>query len=230
MNLLTVGMLVRNEKFRYLDRVLTQLNTIADRVVIVDDASTDGTPEYISDTIQVPLSLYVNSEHQFGNEIIVRKQLWEKTISVESQWYLFLDADELFNENHLELIRPFLPNIKHGCMGVRFFDMWSETHYRYDPLWHPNDFHSAFFVRHYPDFPYKWMERAHHTGRIPFNAVDMGIFNSEIQVKHMGWAKQEDRIVKYHRYMEYDPKGEYGSLAQYQSILDPHPNLIPYIG
>jgi len=38
-------------------------------------------------------------------------------------------------------------------------------------------------------------------------------------------SKKEDRIKKYLWYMEKDPEGKYGIMAQYQSILDENPNL-----
>ena len=38
--------------------------------------------------------------------------------------------------------------------------------------------------------------------------------------------KEEDRLYKYNRYKQLDPDAVYGIAEQYESILDPQPNLI----
>lgn len=43
----------------------------------------------------------------------------------------------------------------------------------------------------------------------------------------MGGFKEE-RYRKYLRYMELDPKGEWGSLEHYRSILDENPTLVAW--
>ncbi|HEY3426295.1 MAG TPA: glycosyl transferase family 2, partial [Negativicutes bacterium] len=44
--------------------------------------------------------------------------------------------------------------------------------------------------------------------------------------QHWGWARPADRLEKFYRYKKLDPKAQYGIKEQYQSILDPKPNLI----
>ncbi|PHJ38274.1 hypothetical protein P378_10605 [Desulforamulus profundi] len=40
--------------------------------------------------------------------------------------------------------------------------------------------------------------------------------------------KPEDRLHKYYRYKKLDPRAHYGIAEQYESILDPRPNLVPW--
>jgi hypothetical protein len=48
-------------------------------------------------------------------------------------------------------------------------------------------------------------------------------------VKHYGWAVSPEELRhKYSRYLELDPEGRWGSLEQYQSILDERPHLIEW--
>lgn len=50
-----------------------------------------------------------------------------------------------------------------------------------------------------------------------------------MKIKHYGWARPEDRIKKYQRNMMYDPEGKYNPREQYESILDPNPNLVKWV-
>ena len=48
------------------------------------------------------------------------------------------------------------------------------------------------------------------------------------RLKHFGWANPYLRSSKYLRYKTLDPLGKWGSMPQYESILDPNPILISW--
>jgi hypothetical protein len=64
---------------------------------------------------------------------------------------------------------------------------------------------------------------------MPFNVFELPNQVSRYRVKHYGWATKEDRAAKYERYMRFDPEGKYGSLQQYESIMDADPKLVKWI-
>ncbi|OGQ79018.1 MAG: hypothetical protein A2289_22415 [Deltaproteobacteria bacterium RIFOXYA12_FULL_58_15] len=75
---------------------------------------------------------------------------------------------------------------------------------------------------------YRWRETALHCGRLPENILELPHRASDLRIRHLGWAREADRVAKYQRYMETDPEGRYGDLAQYRSILDLTPRCIPW--
>ncbi len=167
---ITVGMLVRNEAGRYLDRILWQVARCANRVVILDDASTDGSPQLCQDVFNSSLgynkfsgktsknggysiedSLIVsNEERGFNNEVDLRKQLWELAIKNNPDWIIILDADELLEPRALEEVRRMAADPEAEAWSFRLYDMWDADHYRDDALWNAHRRPWPMMVRHIP--------------------------------------------------------------------------------
>nr|WP_207643909.1 glycosyltransferase [Desulfosporosinus acidiphilus] len=227
---ITLAMLVRNESDRYLERVLKQATEYIDQAVILDDASVDNTVHLCRELLRgIPLTLHSNHKPMFHNEIFLRKQLWEMALSSNSEWIVILDADELFEENapsHLRELLKYSQDVDY--YSFRLYDLWTETHYRDDSLWQAHHWYRPFIVRNVQGFQAKWRETPQHCGRFPVNIIELRSAASPLRIKHLGWIRPQDRLAKYYRYKELDPEGTYGKLEQYQSILDPAPNLIPW--
>lgn len=230
-------MLVRNEESRRLETeyrifsdVLFYIRDCCDRMVVIDDLSTDNTFQLIEK--------YADEKYQAKwptwekNEVSIRKELWEVTVSKakHNDWIICLDADELVGvnterfKNFIELLPLHIDGI-----GFRLFDMWDMDHYREDNHWKAHFYPWCFAVRYDENKEYKWHDKALHCGRFPANASER-MLPTEIPVKHYGWALEEDRKKKYDRYMRIDGEGKHGILAQYNSILDESPRLIRYGG
>lgn len=225
-NKLCLAMLVRNEANRYLKQVLTSVKDFINCAVILDDASTDNTVKVCREVLSdIPLNLVSNKEPGFNNEIALRKQLWNLTVESKAEWFLLLDADEIF-EPKAEIEIPKLINQNYcDTWTFRLFDMWDENHYREDNLWNAHLTYRPFLIRYQPHFEYQWNETPLHCGRMPQNVTYLPTYRSDLRIQHLGWMTKEDRIKKYFFYAEHDPKGEWGIPAQYQSILDKNPKL-----
>lgn len=218
------AMLVRNEEGRYLERVLEQMAKICDKIIVLDDCSTDRTREICKD---YGAEVYPSIRSYWGtNELKQRKLLWELATH-EAQfgdWILCLDADETFDKP--ELLRDYIQKAEAaGCNSLSFplYDMWDADHYRDDYYWQAHNGVWPFCVK-YEDVDYFWKETPLHCGRFPMNAVNR-MASCPIRIQHWGWARPEDRQAKYERYMKSDPNGEYGCMEQYKSILDENPVL-----
>lgn len=223
---ITLSMLVKNEEHRYLRRVLESAREYIDEAVIIDDGSTDNTAALCKEVLSgIPLMLIENKETLFQKEWAVRQQQWFETIITDPDWILFLDADEIFEENSKEAIRTLITDRSCDLYLFRLYDMWNETHYRDDRLWCAHTIYRPFMLRYQKNFSYTFLETKQHCGRMPSNIFQMSHQLSNVRLRHYGWAKPEDRHIKYSRYMELDPQGIYGSLPQYESILDDSPNL-----
>lgn len=227
---LTVGMLVRNESGRYLERVLAHIAQFADEVVILDDGSTDNTVAICREKlVNTTHFIKENNKCGFNNEVELRKTLWELAASSNPDWIMILDADEIFEPKAARMIRELITDDSADVVCFRLYDMWSDSRYREDGYWIAHKVYRPFLVRYRPDVNYEWQEQPLHCGRFPINIFALPEKQSELRLRHFGWARPEDRVAKYFRYKQLDPKAKYGIQEQYLSILDPKPNLLEWL-
>ncbi len=226
-NRITLAMLVHNEGNRYLERVLKHASLYIDEAVILDDASEDNTVGVCKTVLSdIPLTIVSNPKTGFNNEVMLRKQLWEMVIATKPDWILILDADEVFDDKAGSMIKELAENQEVYNYSFRLYDMWNENSYREDTYWRSHTIFRPFMVRYVPEFNYRWKETPQHCGRLPQNIYQLPGEISQLKLKHLGWMKEEDRLYKYNRYKQLDPGAVYGIGEQYESILDPQPNLI----
>lgn len=228
-NRLTAMMQVRNEADRYLDTVLRCLSEFVDDVVIVDDASTDGTPDLCRDFKKV-VKLVVLPESQFRREWNLRSLLWDVAVSTHPDWLLAVDADELYEDRAKEEIRALIDQDQYDWVAFRMFDMWGGlTHYREDEHWNLHKRYTVTLVRFLPGYHYFFPPMDLHVPRVPLSYGPLPGLCSPIRIKHLGWVGPREYLQqKYERYMALDPDGRWGSLAQYRSILEPNPRLVEW--
>jgi glycosyltransferase involved in cell wall biosynthesis len=223
---LRLSMIVKNEEKRYLKKMLESTKKYITDVVIIDDASTDSTVSLCEEILHdIPHVIIQNKESKFHNEWELRKQQWDESIKGNPDWILFLDADEIFEDSFAEGVKELIDDGTCMLYSFRLYDFWDEKNYRDDPLWNAHNTYRPFLLKYIRDFPYEFKETNQHCGRLPSNAYSLPNKLSKYRVKHYGWAKEEDRLEKYNRYLSLDPDGIYGSLAQYRSINDQNPNL-----
>ncbi len=227
--MIRLSMIVKNEERRYLRRVLEHAKRYIDDAVIVDDASTDGTVALCEEVLAgIPYRIMVNAESMFHNEWELRLRQWNETVRDNPEWIIFLDADEIFEDSFIDGVKDLTRAEDCYAYSFRLYDFWDEEHYREDAYWNAHSVCRPFLLKYKPDYLYEFIMSSQHCGRMPSNIFSLPNGLSEYRVKHYGWAREEDRLEKYERYMRLDPEGRNGSLAQYRSILDPSPNLIKW--
>ncbi|WP_144027221.1 glycosyltransferase [Paenibacillus sp. FSL R7-0273] len=226
---LTLSMVVRNEQGRYLRHALERHRHYISDAVIIDDGSTDGTPGLCLEMLQgIEVKLIRNQASRFSNEIELRRQQWEETVAVKPDWILNLDADEWFEDAFDGQVESLISRDGVYLYSFRLYDFWTMSAYRDDAYWQAHHYYRPFLLRYEPGYQYTWRETSQHCGRFPDNIYGLHNEISGLRLKHLGWARAEDRVSKHRRYMELDPGGINGSLAQYHSILDPEPRLLEW--
>jgi glycosyltransferase involved in cell wall biosynthesis len=224
-----LSMIMRNEAGRKLRECIEEANRYVDLAVIIDDDSTDESVKICQEILGDKLILIHNDRSKFSNEISLRKQQWEETIKTNPDWILNIDADQIFEIKMRDEIYKHIYQDKVDVFYFRLYDFWNETQYRDDAYWCGHKSYTPFLMRYRKDFVPRWRETPQHCGRFPANCTELSKCASPMRIKHYGWARLEDRVSKYYRYMQLDPGGKYGWQAQYDSILDSNPHLVDWI-
>jgi len=227
---ITLSMIMKNEADHYLRAVLLAAKDYITDAVIIDDASTDNSIEVVQEVLKgIPLRIIKNTQSLFSKEHLLRKLQWDETIKTNPEWIVFLDADQIFENKFKEVIKPMLLNSDADAYAFRLYDFWDEHHYRDDQFWCAHRTYRPFLIRYKPEIDYKWRETDQHCGSFPYNISEFQTAKSNLRLKHYGWAKKDDRINKYKRYMSIDPECKFGWKPQQESILDLNPNLALWI-
>lgn len=218
-----------NESGRFLDRVLTHLNTIADEIVFTDDCSTDDTREIAA---KHGAHVYKMDEPTFTtNEGKLRTTAWNnlENHTKPGDWVLAIDCDEeLWSSRPNMDIRDLMRQDDFDIINIRFYHMWNETHYRNDKLWTPNNSTRMFRFFYGGTF----QDRKLACGSEPTYVQTLArrgryMADSGLIMKHLGYIRDEDKRAKYDRYMALD-HGDFHQLSHIESIIDPDPTLIEW--
>lgn len=226
---IVLSMIVHNEEKRYLQQMLEHAIKYVDKVVIIDDASTDNTVTLCESILKdFPHKIIKNKKSLFAQEYKLRELQWKETLKENPGWVLSLDSDEIFEDAIIENIKYMIKDDTVDAYRFRLYDMWDSEHYRSDEYWRAHENYGTFLLRILPRYKYKFKHTNQHCGRFPKNLRKMPYVESPIRLKHYGWAREEDRKIKYERYKNLDPDGKCGNLSQYESILDSNPHLVKF--
>jgi len=212
-------MVGKNESNRFLEPVLQRLSTQVDKIIFTDDCSDDNTAEIASkyaEVFKTDKTLFTENE---GN---LRSNAWRnlEKFAKEGDWVVAIDCDEmLYQDRDLDL-KHVLDQSPYDVVNVRFYHMWNETQYRVDKLWAPNNSSRIFRYRDHGTF----FDKKLACGSEPTYVVEWVrqrnyFLHSGLMMQHLGYARDEDKVSKYNRYISID-KGEFHDLQHIESIMD----------
>lgn len=218
---LTVASVVRNEADRFLSRAISSWQQFSDRIVVLDDGSTDETPEILDSFGVEWRSRPPHDADDYGDgEWAVRAELWEWT--QDADWVIHLDADQTLSSDPR-------PHLREPRVAFRVFDLWSADTYRSDAWWqgHSRCWWPAVHVPSVPaDFEPKWPRRQWHSANFPPNLP--GKIHStplECSVLHYAYASPELRAKKAEMYADLAPHLTAKEQFHAKTILTPDPQV-----
>jgi glycosyltransferase involved in cell wall biosynthesis len=122
-----------------LARCLSHLSTFCDEIVLCDDSSTDNSIEiakkYTSYIIQMP--------NDFRNELLHKQKLLDLALSLDPDWIVFLDPDEVFDRSgengEIRNLCQYGEEHEIDAFSFLYYNLWKgKENYRTDELWNKN--------------------------------------------------------------------------------------------
>jgi len=190
-----------------LERCLKHLSSFCDDIVICDDSSQDNSldiaKKYTNHIIVPP--------DEFKQELAHKQKLLELALSLNPDWIVFLDPDEIFDrsgeQGDIRTLCQYGNEQGIDSFSFLYYNLWKGSdNYRVDELWHKN-----------------WQRKLwKNTGNLKFNIREglhlsqfpMGLKNdrrTDIKLIHYGFAG-EDKINK--KFSTYQSLGQSGWALQ----------------
>lgn len=221
---LAASLVVRNERARYLEPCIASLLAFCDLVVVLDDASDDGTREWLVDHPDERLHVALASEPGFFvHEGRTRQRLLDETLKHAPTHILAIDADELVTDGGA-LVEQVARDPDVPVWTLPLEEVWkaepSGLHVREDGGWGQG---LAFVWRVPDDLDPMWriMQKKLACRRVP-----PAVFRQrprmldDVSLLHFGWADEGARRARHARYTEHDG-GRFHTRQHLASILWP---------
>lgn len=216
---LVASVIVRNELDRYLAPCIDHLLEFCDEVRVLDDASTDGTDEYLQgiDRVVVARTLGPNF---FKHEGQARQRLLDFTLEGEPTHVLAIDADEFVTDG--AAVRTACTRMR-DVFALNMVETW-EAHdhglcVRTDGGWwtHPVNALWRTETRRRTG-PWRIADRALACGRVPTQVNRARGFLVDAEILHFGWTNEQERRARYDRYAINDG-GRFHRSTHLESIM-----------
>lgn len=233
MSALVVASLVRNEAGKYWKSALDAWGEFADRILVLDDNSTDKTAKIAYAHPKVECVQRYGEDVAWGAESSARRELWDYAFG-ETQvgdYILWLDADMVPLGDPRELMHP-------GCDTYYFalYDLWGQDAngrlvYRDDAFWSAHYRPRPWMIRRPSRFNAEWNTRGIHSGHLPKNwLAGCGMYAPPSHsLLHYGYYDERDRATKVADYLNVSHQLNDAQQAHARSIVDESPPLKPLL-
>jgi len=220
------AILTRNEASldRYLRSCLASMEGWADKILVLDDGSTDETVE-ICEGFGAMVKRRELSVPAWGAEASARRELWEFAVeqcSSPRDWVVWADADMLLHGDP----RPLCGSRDVNSWLWRLYDVWDDpSTYRSDQFWRGHTVPRCWMcapLRVPNGWQPSWDRDGLHVGHIPASYPLMpGLAPDDVYYLHLGWMQEKHRLAKYEQYMAKKHLLSPPEVAHVESILSP---------
>jgi len=187
-----------------LGRVLKHMKRFCDDIVIYDDGSTDNSFDLAS---QYTNYIIKGAKNDFGNELSHKQELLNLASTLNPDWIIWLDADEVFDKKgELYGIRTLCKfGMEKNIDGFSFqeFNLWRNVkQYRTDKTW--NKLYQIRLWRNNSKLKFD-IKSGLHQKLHPIGLQK--ICSSDIKVIHYGFSSAENIQQKYEMYKKHGQTG-----------------------
>ncbi len=218
---LVASLIVRNELGRYLKPCIEHLLDFCDEVCIIDDASTDGTFEWLAKDDRVDV-LQFPSERFYAHEGQARQALIDATMVLSPTHVLSIDADEFISDG-AALRARLEAEPEQPVWQLNIEEIWTANEHlfsREDGGWRT---HGVPFLWKAPPPGVRWTmrDRKLACGRVPTQVLTAGRAKPVgVSLLHFGWTDPATRRARYDRYVKNDG-GRFHASSHLRSIMWP---------
>ena len=215
------SLVVRNEINRFLAPCIEHLRAFTDRIVVLDDASDDGTEHWLRDQADEQLIVERQEVSTFyRHEGQTRTRLLEVTLEQEPTHIVNLDADELVSDGPaLRAMIEADPDVPAWHLPIE--EVWAANEGGYfirdDGAWNQGRT-LAWRVPQLGRLAFP--NRALACGRVPLQLRSVRAQPSGVSLLHVGWLDERERVVRHARYTKHD-NGRFHAGRHLASILWP---------
>lgn len=191
-------MRVKNEA-RWIRRCVESMFPLCDRVLVMDDHSTDGTPDICA---AIPGVTVLPSPFEGLNE--TRDKNWLLENVEQGEWVLMIDGDEMLAPGAADAIRAGMA-VGETSLALPILYLWDRedqvrTDGVYGRFWRPSAFR---FTGH--QFQTTAAGGNFHCGNVPLAQQATCRKIAGAPLLHFGYMHREDRVRKYAWYNAQDP-------------------------
>lgn len=200
---MTIGMLrIRNEA-RWIERSITSILPVCDRVLVLDDHSSDGTPFLCASMPRVEV---FDSPFSGCDEVRDKNYLLDKVRIHKPDWVLAIDGDEEIRDGYSRLVLAShaQPSSQQRCFMLPVWFLWdTEQQRRVDGVYR-HFWRDSLFRPGEHRFEPTTGTANFHCGNAPAS-VRGGSARLNAPLLHFGYLHQADRLRKYEWYNRVDP-------------------------
>ena len=191
-----------------IDQCLNDLHMYVDHICVIDDGSTDKTPELLLKWKKVDFILRQQPKGNLRTEGIDRQRLLELGYSTNPDYFLFIDVDEYFEDRYKTEIFKEMKKKSVNLWFYKEINFWRNAEYhRIDEL-----YNSGWFGRLFKAMPGLNHNTGvnEHCGGIPNNIPDTPMWfedketqeKSMMRVKHYGFSTEKRILEKFRKLWE----------------------------
>lgn len=220
-------MRVKNEE-RWIGAALSEAVKVCDRILVLDDGSTDHTPEICRSFPQVQYRYYQRPLE----EVRDRHELLQWALKNRADWIFSLDGDEVLEDGAADTIRREISRLDprdpvYTYFYLHFLYFWNDPeYYRCENSIYGNFWNPRLFATWGQDTRKLYIGKTghghgFHCSHMPSNLRGKGR-KIDVRVKHYGYLDPVVRQKKYEFYLQNDPeaaaKGYYDHLTSEEGM------------
>jgi glycosyltransferase involved in cell wall biosynthesis len=200
----TFGMLRVKNEARWIERVLRSIQPVCDRILLLDDHSTDGTPELAEALGATVFRSTFDGIHEARDKDFLLEKIWEAGGQI-GDYCLHVDGDEALHQADIpELQRAMQQGW--SCCSMHIVYLWDrEDQIRVD-RWYKEFRRPSLFKLTARNLTFR---RTSFGGNLHCSSAPaqllVSIRDIPVRLLHYGYLHRDDRVRKYHWYNQVDP-------------------------